>query len=69
MLTETVKQNADNTRPANALATRATDMADAGNDAVQGMVGTINQINGSSTKISEITGVIEGIAFRRTFLH
>ena len=63
-LTETVKQNADNAREANTLATRATDMADAGNEAVQGMVGTIEQISGSSTKISEITGVIEGIAFQ-----
>jgi methyl-accepting chemotaxis protein len=67
-LTETVKQNADNARQANALATRATDMADSGNDAVQGMVQTIGQISGSSTKISEITGVIEGIAFQTNIL-
>jgi methyl-accepting chemotaxis protein len=67
-LTETVKQNADNARQANTLATRATDMADAGNDAVQGMVGTIGQISSSSTKISEITGVIEGIAFQTNIL-
>ncbi|MEM5327015.1 methyl-accepting chemotaxis protein [Paraburkholderia sp. JHI2823] len=67
-LTETVKQNADNAREANMLATRATDMADAGNEAVQGMVGTIEQISGSSTKISEITGVIEGIAFQTNIL-
>jgi methyl-accepting chemotaxis protein len=67
-LTETVKQNADNARQANALATRATDVADAGNEAVQGMVGTIERISGSSTKISEITGVIEGIAFQTNIL-
>jgi methyl-accepting chemotaxis protein len=67
-LTETVKQNADNARQANGLAARATDMADAGNDAVQGMVGTIDKINGSSTKISEITSVIEGIAFQTNIL-
>jgi methyl-accepting chemotaxis protein len=67
-LTETVKQNADNARQANALATRATDLADTGNDAVQGMVGTIEKISGSSTKISEITGVIEGIAFQTNIL-
>jgi methyl-accepting chemotaxis protein len=67
-LTHTVKQNADNARQANALATRATEMADAGNDAVQGMVGTIEQISGSSTKISDITGVIEGIAFQTNIL-
>ena len=67
-LTETVKQNADNARQANTLATRATDMADTGNDSVQTMVGTIGQISSSSTKISEITGVIEGIAFQTNIL-
>ncbi|MFL9867487.1 methyl-accepting chemotaxis protein [Paraburkholderia fungorum] len=67
-LTETVKQNADNARQANALAARATDMADAGNESVLGMVGTIEDISGSSSKISEITGVIEGIAFQTNIL-
>ena len=67
-LTETVKQNADNARQANALATRATDTADAGNEAVQGMVTTIGKISSSSSRISEITGVIEGIAFQTNIL-
>ncbi|OAJ62481.1 chemotaxis protein [Paraburkholderia ginsengiterrae] len=67
-LTETVKQNAENARQANALAARATDMADAGNESVLGMVGTIEDISGSSSKISEITGVIEGIAFQTNIL-
>ena len=67
-LTETVKQNADNARQANALATNTTDMADVCNDAVQSMVGTIGQISASSSKISEITGVIEGIAFQTNIL-
>ena len=67
-LTETVKQNADNARQANALATRATDIADAGNAAVQSMVSTIEEISGSSTQICEITGVIEGIAFQTNIL-
>jgi methyl-accepting chemotaxis protein len=67
-LTQTVKQNADNARQANALANNATDMADTGNDSVQAMVGTIGQISNSSRKISEITGVIEGIAFQTNIL-
>ncbi|WP_169708720.1 methyl-accepting chemotaxis protein [Trinickia terrae] len=67
-LTETVKQSADNARQANALATNATGMADAGNDTVQAMVQTIGKISGSSSKISEITGVIEGIAFQTNIL-
>lgn len=67
-LTETVKQNAENARQANVLASRASEVADAGNDAVQGMVGTIEKISSSSTRISEITGVIEGIAFQTNIL-
>ncbi|GGC67939.1 hypothetical protein GCM10011400_64790 [Paraburkholderia caffeinilytica] len=67
-LTETVRQNADNARQANALATRATGMADAGNDAVQVMVATMGEISGSSSKVSEITSVIEGIAFQTNIL-
>ena len=67
-LTETVKQNADNARQANTLATRATDKADAGNVAVQEMVQTIVEISNRSTKISEITGTIEGIAFQTNIL-
>ncbi|QCP55006.1 methyl-accepting chemotaxis protein [Trinickia violacea] len=67
-LTETVKQNADNARQANSLAMRAAEMADVGNDAVQSMVGTIEEISGSSSKISEITGTIEGIAFQTNIL-
>ncbi len=67
-LTETVKQNADNARQANTLATRATDVVDMGNEAVQSMVGTIGEISESSTKISDITGTIEGIAFQTNIL-
>lgn len=67
-LTETVKQNADSARQANGLAARATDMAGAGNEAMQTMLGTIERISGSSSKISDITGVIEGIAFQTNIL-
>ncbi|WGS52626.1 methyl-accepting chemotaxis protein [Paraburkholderia sp. D15] len=67
-LTETVRQNADNARQASGLATSATGLADTGDDAVRAMVGTIEQISGSSSKISEITGVIEGIAFQTNIL-
>jgi methyl-accepting chemotaxis protein len=63
-LTQTVSQNSDNARNANNLALKAASVVDAGNTAVDGMVQTIDQISDSSTKISEITGVIEGIAFQ-----
>ena len=67
-LTQTVKQNADNAEQATVLATNATDLASQGNEAVQVMVGTIEKVSSSSTKISEITAVIEGIAFQTNIL-
>ena len=67
-LTETVKQNADNARQANALASSAAGLADTGNEAVQAMVGTIGEVSSSSARISDITGVIEGIAFQTNIL-
>ena len=67
-LTETVRQNADNARQANTLASGATDMAHAGNQAVQDMVASIGRISDSSTKIRDITSVIEGIAFQTNIL-
>nr|WP_318298103.1 methyl-accepting chemotaxis protein [Paraburkholderia bannensis] len=67
-LTQAVRQNTDNARQANMLAGRASSVANAGDDAVQGLARTIGQINASSGKISEITGVIEGIAFQTNIL-
>lgn len=67
-LTQTVIQNTDNARQANVLATRATSLADAGNEAVRSMIGTIGKISSSSGQISDITGIIEGIAFQTNIL-
>ena len=67
-LTETVRQSADNARQANVLAARASDIADVGNEAVSCMVRTIGEISGSSHEISDITGVIESIAFQTNIL-
>ncbi len=67
-LTETVKQNTDNARQANLLATGASDIADTGHTAVQEMVDTIGRVNDGAAKISEITGLIEGIAFQTNIL-
>jgi methyl-accepting chemotaxis protein len=67
-LTETVRQNAENADHANQLASNARDLAQNGNEAVQGMVESIGKISGSSSRISDITGVIEGIAFQTNIL-
>lgn len=67
-LTQTVKQNADNAYLANSLATDASGIADAGYIVVEGMIETIGMVNDSATKISEIIGLIEGIAFQTNIL-
>jgi len=67
-ITETVRQSADNARHANSLATDASALASNGDTAVRAMVGTIEKIKANSDKISEITGVIEGIAFQTNIL-
>ncbi|TAL97102.1 MAG: methyl-accepting chemotaxis protein [Paraburkholderia sp.] len=67
-LTATVKQNADNARQASGLAHNASDIATRGNDVVSRVIGTMSEINESSHKISDIIGVIEGIAFQTNIL-
>lgn len=67
-LTETVRQNADNANQANRFALEANALSDTGSAAVQTMVETISRISNSSNKISDITGVIEGIAFQTNIL-
>jgi len=67
-LTATVKQNADNARQASGLANSASEIATKGNEVVGRVIGTMGQINESSHKISDIIGVIEGIAFQTNIL-
>jgi len=67
-LTSTVKQNADNARQANQLAVTASDIAVKGGNVVAQVVNTMGEINASSKKISDIIGVIDGIAFQTNIL-
>ncbi|CAM3538476.1 methyl-accepting chemotaxis protein [Bordetella sputigena] len=67
-LASTVKQNADNARQANQLAASASDVAERGGSAVAEVVNTMQEISGSSRKISEIVSVIDGIAFQTNIL-
>ncbi|WP_318357726.1 methyl-accepting chemotaxis protein II [Enterobacter sp.] len=67
-LTATVKQNADNARQASQLAQSASDTAERGGKVVDGVVKTMAEIAGSSKKISDITSVIDGIAFQTNIL-
>jgi len=67
-LTTTVKENASNAHQANALAASASDVAVRGHDVVGQVVTTMNTINSSSSKIIDIIGIIEGIAFQTNIL-
>ncbi|WP_027711852.1 methyl-accepting chemotaxis protein [Dickeya chrysanthemi] len=67
-LTATVKQNADNARHASQLARDASDTAHKGLQVVDNVVNTMGKISGSSQKISDITGLIDSIAFQTNIL-
>ena len=67
-LTSTVKQNADNARTANELASNAQQVAVKGGQVVEQVVQTMGAIHQSSSKIADIIGVIDGIAFQTNIL-
>lgn len=67
-LTSTVKQNAENAQQASALAANASEIAKKGNSVVSKVVETMQEISQSSTKIGDITAIIEGIAFQTNIL-
>jgi len=67
-MTSTVKQNADNAREANQLASAARDQAEKGGEVVQKAVNAMGEINTSSKKIADIIGVIDEIAFQTNLL-
>ncbi|MFC3374377.1 methyl-accepting chemotaxis protein [Rugamonas sp. CCM 8940] len=67
-LTSTVKQNAENAQQANQLAASACAVAIKGGAVVAQVVETMASIDGSSKKIVDIIGVIDGIAFQTNIL-
>jgi len=67
-LTVAVKHNADNASHANQLAVSAGKIATEGGEVVAQVVETMESINTSSKRISDIIGVIDGIAFQTNIL-
>jgi methyl-accepting chemotaxis protein len=67
-LTSTVRQNSETARQANQLANTASEAAVQGGEVVAQVVGTMQDITASSRKISDIIGVIDGIAFQTNIL-
>ena len=67
-ITGTVKLTADSARQASQLAARATDVAERTSDAVNSVAATMQQIQAASGRISEITQLIDSIAFQTNIL-
>lgn len=67
-LTSTVRHNADNAAQANQLANKAQQVAVKGGEVVAQVVETMSSIHQASSKISDIIGVIDGIAFQTNIL-
>ncbi|MGP9833593.1 methyl-accepting chemotaxis protein [Marinobacter sp. NSM] len=67
-LTSTVKTNTDNAKQANVLAEQASGIASDGGELILQVVETMGSINESAQKISDIIGVIDGIAFQTNIL-
>ncbi|AGK50623.1 MULTISPECIES: methyl-accepting chemotaxis protein [Burkholderia] len=67
-LTSTVRQNAENAQQASGLASNASDVALRGSTVVGQVVDTMSDISERSSKIAEIIGIIEGIAFQTNIL-
>lgn len=67
-LTSAVRHNSDSARQANELAVSASAIAEQGGQVVSQVVEKMGSINESAKKISDITGVIDGIAFQTNIL-
>ncbi|OON63647.1 hypothetical protein B0920_09905 [Massilia sp. KIM] len=67
-LSATVKQNADNAQAASTMASNAALIAEEGGKTVRQVVAKMDHIANSSSRIVEITSVIDGIAFQTNIL-
>jgi len=67
-LSAAVKQNAENTQHTTQLARNAASDAVQGGEMVARIVGTMGQVSESAHKITDIVGVIDGIAFQTNIL-
>jgi methyl-accepting chemotaxis protein len=68
VLTGNVRQSAESASTANDLASSAAAVAQRGGEVVAQVMATMDEIQASSRKIADITGVIDGIAFQTNIL-
>ena len=67
-MADNVRQNTNSATQADALARAASATASRGGEAVMDVVRTMDEIKGASSKIVDIIGVIDGIAFQTNIL-
>ncbi|MEO1328885.1 MAG: methyl-accepting chemotaxis protein, partial [Pseudomonadota bacterium] len=67
-MSASIKSNAENSSSAQSLAADASSRADRGGDIVQKAVAAMGEIESGATRISDIIGVIDGIAFQTNLL-
>ena len=67
-LATAIKDNADTADEARRCADEASSLAKVGSEAVDGVVRTMTNVNAQAKRISEIVGVIDGIAFQTNIL-
>lgn len=67
-ITAIVRQNADAAQQADRLVADAVAVASSGGEVVEGVVGTMREIDAASRRIGEIVAVIDGIAFQTNLL-
>jgi len=67
-LTQTVRNTSDSASEADRLAVSASQDASNGGEVVSRVMATMDEINASSRKITDIIGVIDGIAFQTNIL-
>jgi methyl-accepting chemotaxis protein len=67
-MTSTVKQNAENASHANQLARGAREQAERGGEVAGRAILAMSEINASSSKIADIVGLIQEIAFQTNLL-
>jgi methyl-accepting chemotaxis protein len=67
-LTTAVQHNADSSKQASTLTGSAAQLARKGHEVVVQVVDTMSEIDESSDRIAQITGIIEGIAFQTNIL-
>jgi len=67
-LAGSVRHNADNSMQARTVVTQSSEVAERGAETMREVVATMNEIHASASRIGEIVGVIDGIAFQTNIL-